>query len=72
MDSKLCLDIPRDRGCSMMRCADELDETSCVLVEFPPCDADTLRFAKRMIDDRLNVMIAAVEHDSNERGVIVR
>ncbi|WP_289068608.1 hypothetical protein [uncultured Bifidobacterium sp.] len=72
MDSKLCLDIPRDRGCSMMRCADELDETSCVLVVFPPCDADTLRFAKRMIDDRLNVMIAAVEHDSNERGVIVR
>lgn len=56
----------------MMRCADELDETSCVLVVFPPCDADTLRFAKRMIDDRLNVMIAAVEHDSNERGVIVR
>ena len=72
MDSKLCLDIPRDRGCSMMRCVDELDETSCVLVVFPPCDADTLRFAKRMIDDRLNVMIAAVEHDSNERGVIVR
>lgn len=72
MGSKLCLDIPRDRGCSMMRCTDEMDETSCVLVVFPPCDANTLRYAKRMIDDRLDVMIAAADHDSNGRSVIVR
>lgn len=72
MNSKLCLDIPQNRGCSMMRCVDEMDETSCVLVVFPPCDADTLRFAKRVIDDRFNEMIAAAEHGSNGRGVIVR
>lgn len=56
----------------MMRCVDEMDETSCVLVVFTPCDADTLRYAKRMIDDRIDEMIAVAEHDSNGEGVIVR
>lgn len=72
MGSKLCLTIPRNRGCRMMRCVDEMDETSCVLVVFTPCDADTLRYAKRMIDDRIDEMIAVAEHDSNGEGVIVR
>lgn len=62
MESKICLDVPRDRGCSMTRCMDEMGETFCVLVVFTPCDADTLRVGKRMIGHRFDEMISAVEH----------
>lgn len=65
MESKICLAVPRDRGCSMMRCVDEMEETFCVLVVFTPCDADILRAGKRMISHKFDDMISAVERGAD-------